>query len=57
MPTSKTDTPIWIKAVGGLGLGFGKTPFSSPPVSSIYSVVNGPIAFETSLAPWEIDMI
>jgi hypothetical protein len=23
----------------------------------MYSVVNGPIAFETSFAPWEIDMI
>ena len=28
-----------------------------PECQVMYSVVNGPIAFETSFAPWEIDMI
>lgn len=26
---AKTDTPTWIKAVGGLGLGFGMSPHPS----------------------------
>lgn len=32
--STKTDTPIWIKAVGGLGLGFGKSPLS--PTSGLF---------------------
>jgi PiT family inorganic phosphate transporter/sodium-dependent phosphate transporter len=37
--STKTDTPTWIKAVGGLGLGFGKTPFSPSLLSFIYPVL------------------
>jgi PiT family inorganic phosphate transporter/sodium-dependent phosphate transporter len=40
--STKTDTPVWIKAVGGLGLGFGKTLFSS--TSSLFHTITNELS-------------